>query len=53
MSSKQSKNILVAGIIIAAVAGLIVGLSVGSMDDEKTELPTQTKSTELKNLQLQ
>lgn len=50
VNSQQSKNILIIGIIIAALAGLIVGLSVGGMDNEKTELPIQTKSTELKKL---
>ena len=51
MSSSQSKNILIVGIIIAAVSGLIVGLSVGGMGgNEKTDLSTQTKSPELKKL---
>ncbi|MBS3925549.1 MAG: phosphate/phosphite/phosphonate ABC transporter substrate-binding protein [Nitrosarchaeum sp.] len=50
MSSQQSKNILIIGIAIAAIIGLIVGLSVGGMNSEKIDSSTETKSTELKKL---
>jgi len=51
MSSQQSKTILVAGIIIAAVAGLVVGFSVGGMGGEnQSDLSIQSKPNELKKI---
>ena len=50
MSSQQSKNILIVGIVIAAIIGLVVGLSVGGMNNEKTDSSTETKSAELNKL---
>lgn len=50
MSSQQSKNILIAGIVIAAIIGLVVGLSVGGMNSEKIDSSTETKPAELKKL---
>ena len=51
MSSQQSKRLLIVGIIIAAVVGLAVGLTVGGMsEDEKIGLSTQTELKELKKI---
>ncbi len=51
MSSQQSKTILIAGIVIAAIAGLAIGLAVGGIGgDKQAELSTQTKTPQLKKI---
>ncbi|RDJ31208.1 MAG: phosphate/phosphite/phosphonate ABC transporter substrate-binding protein [Crenarchaeota archaeon] len=51
MNSQQSKIVLISGIIIAAVVGLGVGLTVGGFDNaDKETITIQSKSSELKKI---